>query len=70
MAKTYICASCGGEFEQGWADEDARAERVEKFGAPKPGEVDDVICDDCYAEFMKWFESLTPEQRAEIERDQ
>lgn len=48
MGKEYTCAHCGGTFEAGWSDEEARAE----FEKNWPGEPFDPdlpqVCDDCY----------------------
>lgn len=48
---TYTCAECGGEFEKGWSDEEAKAE----FGAEFTShDLDDaaLVCDDCYKKIM------------------
>jgi NAD-dependent SIR2 family protein deacetylase len=46
MADTFTCAHCGGTFEKGWSDEEAKAEEVEVWG----GEVEDptLVCDECF----------------------
>ena len=55
----FQCANCKGVFEKGWSDEEAYAETESNFGIPvtednKSGLA--VICDDCYKEFMGWYE--------------
>ena len=42
----YRCAVCGGGFEKGWTEEEARAEEAEVFGGNDPDSA--VVCDDCY----------------------
>ena len=44
---TYVCEVCGGEFEFGWSDDEAKAELAETF----PGigiEECGTVCDDCF----------------------
>lgn len=48
----YTCAMCGGTFEAGWSDEEARAEREHNFGGPVEAS-DVVVCDPCYREAMR-----------------
>lgn len=43
----YKCAACGGVFEKGWTDEEAK----EELGTTFPGigaEDCDLVCDDCF----------------------
>ena len=49
----YKCAMCGGVFEKGWTDEEAMEEYKEN-DFPDTGTPLEVICDDCYQEFMRW----------------
>ena len=51
--KTYQCAACNGtfEFESGWTDEEAMAERRENFG-DMPDSTMVIVCDDCFQDFM------------------
>lgn len=66
LSRQFTCRRCGGTFTAAWSREDAEAEAVERFGEmPRDGV---SICDDCDAEFMAWWTSLTPERRAELER--
>lgn len=53
--ESYTCANCGGVFAFARSDDEARAEAVENFGANVFSQPVDVICDDCYLEFMPWF---------------
>ena len=43
----YRCAACGGVFDKGWSDEDAKAEHTKTFPETP---LDDcaIVCDDCY----------------------
>ena len=36
----YQCAVCGGIFEKGWSEEEARAEEAEVFGGNDPDIID------------------------------
>lgn len=47
--KEYTCAMCGGVFETGWSDEEAKQEYAENFG-PVISTHDEgvIVCDDCY----------------------
>ena len=52
MAEQYTCAACGNTYEEGWSDEEARAEYEDVF----PGrDIDDadVVCDTCYQEIVR-----------------
>lgn len=46
MPETFTCVMCGGTYEKGWSDEEARAEREALFG--KTPERDAVVCDECF----------------------
>lgn len=46
--KQYKCAECGGVFDFGWTDEEAKAEQeANGWGDIPPGFMA-VVCDDCY----------------------
>lgn len=65
----YQCAHCKGVFRKGRPDEEARTEFEQRHaGSTIPEAEIAVICDDCFDGYAKWFATLTPEQRAEIER--
>lgn len=59
MSETFICDSCGGEFECGRSDEEAMKEARANFSKTEiekgEGLVD--VCDDCYREFMQWLKA-------------
>lgn len=71
MSDTFTCAYCGGTFQRRpeWTDEDALAEAKEFFGYDVPKAEQEVLCDDCYTKFKAWVETLTPEERAAIDRE-
>ena len=47
--RTYICSSCGGEYEyaEDWTDDDALAE-AEANGFDDENDLNVIVCDDCY----------------------
>jgi hypothetical protein len=51
MAETFTCAMCSEVFNKGWTEEEALAEKKNKFG-DMPIEDMDVVCEDCYREIM------------------
>ncbi len=54
--ETYNCAVCGETFTKGRSDEEARAEQHELWG-DLPDEECDILCDDCFVEFMAWMKT-------------
>lgn len=46
----YRCAACGGVFEKGWTEDEARGELADTFAIPV--EDCEIVCDDCYNEIM------------------
>lgn len=46
----FTCDACGGTFEKGWTDAEARAE-ADALGFDGPY---GTLCDDCHVEFMAW----------------
>jgi hypothetical protein len=51
----FTCAKCGETYDSEWTDDERWAECVENFGPIEPGTPHDVICDDCYEKFMRWW---------------
>jgi ribosomal protein L37AE/L43A len=51
----YKCAHCGGTFEKGWSDEEAKAEFTQMFPSYIAEGADvanvKIVCDDCYQAF-------------------
>jgi hypothetical protein len=45
--KTFICDECGGEFEEGWSEEEKLAELNQNFPNFEPEDCESV-CDVCY----------------------
>ena len=62
MADTYTCACCNGEFEKGWTDEEAAAEKEEKFGDMSYDEMS-LVCDNCYESIMAKAEEYEKNQK-------
>jgi hypothetical protein len=48
----YKCAMCGGVFEKGWSDEEAKDELSGVFPGIDTSDCD-LVCDDCYRKFME-----------------
>lgn len=50
MGRAYICAMCKEECwtDEGWTDEDAKAEMESHFGKNLAPEDVAVVCEDCY----------------------
>jgi hypothetical protein len=66
--RPFTCAICKGDFTTERSLEEVLAETREVFGSV-PAEADRAaVCDDCYDQFMAWFNALGPEERAEMER--
>lgn len=55
MKNTFTCAKCGLKFKGLQSDKEAEAEMKANFGEDTKKEDCAVLCDDCYKEFMKWF---------------
>ncbi len=55
MSRTFKCDKCAGVFETEGSEGEAQAEYEEAFGK---GASNDraSLCDDCYNEFMSWWE--------------
>jgi len=57
----YTCEHCGNTFQNGRSEKEALQEASENFpgvSKEKMGE----ICDNCYKEFMSWFEIIREKQ--------
>jgi len=59
---TFTCEGCGGTFESEWSEDEARAEQVEVFGFTLPKQECCLLCDDCYAAFMRSFNRAAANQ--------
>lgn len=46
--KQYRCEQCGGVFDFGWTDEEAKAEMAANGWGDMPPEDMAIVCDDCY----------------------
>jgi rubredoxin len=60
VTKTYTCEQCGGVFDAGWTEEEARAEQRQNFG-DMPDGVMAQVCDDCYKQIMIFVSDAGPE---------
>ena len=49
-ANEYKCSTCGGVFEKGWTEEEAKQEAKENGFIISES---CLICDDCYNDIMK-----------------
>ena len=58
MPETYECGSCHGTFDKGWSDQEAEAEMAENYPDGLDADDREIICDDCYNQFMKWREAV------------
>lgn len=65
---TFTCQKCNNTFINAWSEQEAEKEFL---NAPWniPGDEQVLICDDCFQEFKKWFDSLTPEQHIQIRKN-
>ena len=52
----FTCWRCHRDFniEPDWTADDMRQELVRNFGTDALAEPLDVLCDDCYRDFMAW----------------
>ena len=53
----FTCAHCHETFENGWSENEARAE-AEQWGDELERQGEAVICDTCYQAFMDWYRSV------------
>jgi hypothetical protein len=65
----YQCQVCGNVYIKGRSDEEAHAEMARRLGEPPPGQKVNVLCDDCAQRFYEWLDSLTPEERAKLDKE-
>lgn len=52
----FKCDHCGGVFEKGWSEEEAR-EEAKQWSDKEMAGGESEVCDDCYKEFMEWMSS-------------
>lgn len=58
-AMAYVCANCHGEFVSERPEEDALAEAESNWAGTPDTMAMDIVCDDCYQEFMQWHRKTT-----------
>ena len=51
----FHCANCHEIFLKGQTDKEAEEEYKLNFPNEEFGKDDEVVCDDCYKEIMKWY---------------
>lgn len=51
---TFVCAGCREVCQSDSSDEEALADMRKQFGEVPPAQRE-VLCDDCYQEFMKFM---------------
>jgi hypothetical protein len=57
MAREYRCAHCGETFTKPEGREpEAQAEAIRLWGRPGNHPEMVEICEDCFQQFMKWYE--------------
>lgn len=65
VPRMFTCQECGGEFECGWSEEEAAAERDTLWTQPEEiASGFGQVCDDCFREFMGWFKKTHPDHPA------
>lgn len=52
----YTCTRCGGSFLKTVSDAKADDEYKRLFPEIRPEEPRNIVCDDCFNEFMAWLE--------------
>ena len=64
MKEIFLCEHCQKEFEKGWSDKKAKEEFELNFTKFERENTTDLatMCDDCYEEFMIWFNALQPDK--------
>lgn len=68
MNERFTCEMCGGTFISTWSDDEARREAI-SIRTIEPTDLPAslaAVCTPCHAAFMKWFETLSDEDRARI----
>lgn len=66
-----ICEHCKQEYflSPECTVEKKNQEHLNNFGFEADVEETAIICDDCYREFMEWFGNLSPEEKADLEKE-
>lgn len=58
----YTCSNCNETYEKIRSDEDCHNEMVYIMPESEHDNID-ILCDDCYRDFMEWFKTLSEEQK-------
>lgn len=67
--KEVTCGNCSKKFTPAWSNDEAMKESRELFGEVPEDQLVQ-ICDDCFQDFKKWYDSLTPEEHEELRKEQ
>lgn len=62
----YECEHCGEVFEEGWSEEESKAEAAEIFGKPiEEWKIEPIlVCDDCYQKMLpKYYPDLVEKSK-------
>jgi len=68
MRRRFTCEKCLKTYDSGWSDAEAEKE-FQSVPWNVPGDERGLLCDDCFKEFKKWFDSLTPAQHKQIKKN-
>lgn len=66
MANKFTCSCCFKTFDKQRSNAEAMKEYKSSPWYVKEDKNPQVICDDCFIEFKKWFSKLTPEEHEMI----
>lgn len=68
----YTCDQCNKTYEkpnnEEWNDLKAAEEYVVMYPDDKNAPTN-IICDDCYKQFSKWFEKLTEDEKRKMREE-
>ncbi len=62
---TYTCEQCKNTYTKIRSDEDCMKEMMEIMPEAADDEIA-VLCDECWIDFMRWFKSLSVEQKMKM----
>lgn len=69
----YQCAHCKNVYEKSndeqWNDDKAIEEFKSFFPEPDADQSMNILCEDCHQEFLKWFTTLTHEDKEKMKND-
>lgn len=69
----FTCYICNNTYEEQrdeeWNSFKAGEEYITLYPEGK-NDPSDILCDDCYQEFIKWFSKLTEDEKKKMRADQ